>query len=221
MNHRCENLALNVAAGCGRLRMLQEEGADTAALFDALRPKFERIANRHENGTAPRAVSAFNLFQTPAELAAQLVEMADLKPCHRVLEPSAGLGRLIREAMAQAPGIDVFAVDESPECSAELRREFPRANVTESDFLALDPAETGLFDRAVMNPPFKMRRDIRHIRHALTFLKPGGKLVSLCLDTDHRAEAFRDIADEWREIPAGTFGAEGTRVATILFSITA
>ena len=37
---------------------------------------------------------------------------------------------------------------------------------------------------------------------------------------DHRREALRHLADEWHELPAGTFRKEGTEVATCLFLIT-
>lgn len=87
------------------------------------------------------------------------------------------------------------------------------------DFLTLTPEETGLFDFVIMNPPFHMRSDIVHIKHALQFLRTGGLLTALCLNTEHRQKAFRDVCSEWEEIPAGTFAKEGTRVETVLLTI--
>lgn len=209
-----------VLSGIDRLLRMQEEHEGTAALMDALRPRFAALANRHENGTAPRAVSAFNLFQTPAPLAARMAELAGLAPGLRLLEPSAGLGRILTACETAAPGLQTVAVEIAPQCAAELFASHPEARLLQRDFLAVSPDEIGTFDRVVMNPPFKMRRDIRHIRHALDFVKPGGCLVALCLAADHRREAFEAIADHFEEIPAGAFRAEGTSVATYLIRIT-
>ena len=55
----------------------------------------QALARRHEEGTAPKAVSAWQLFPTPPEIAAQMVTLAGIEPGHRVLEPSAGTGRLL------------------------------------------------------------------------------------------------------------------------------
>ena len=70
-----------------------------------------------------------------------------------------------------------------------------------------------------MNPPFHMRADIAHILHALQFLCPGGTLAALCLDTYHREHALKHLSTTWEKLPAGTFRAEGTNVATVLLSI--
>src|SRR4051812_4485679 len=88
--------------------------------MNEMRPRFQSLTARHENGTAPRAVSAYQLFQTPPEVAARLVGMLDLKPGKRLLEPSAGLGRLIAAAKPFAP--DITAVEIAPQCAAELYR---------------------------------------------------------------------------------------------------
>jgi predicted RNA methylase len=204
-----------------RLQRLRDENEDHAALLSALRPRFERMANRHENGTAPRAVSTFQLFQTPAELAARLVAALELPAGARVLEPSAGLGRLL-DALAPFRPAEIVAVDVAPECTGELFRQ-DRAGVTikQRDFLSVTPAELGAFDAVAMNPPFHMRADVRHILHALQFLRPGGRCAALCLDTRHRSDALRALADTWEELPPDTFRAEGTSVRTILATFTA
>lgn len=200
-----------------RLRALREENNDAGALMAGLRGRFERLANRHENGTAPRAVSAFQLFQTPAHLARQLVAAADVMPGMRVLEPSAGLGRIL-DAL---PRCEVVAVEMAPNIAGELFKQ-NREGVTlmQRDFLTCCVGELGTFDRIVMNPPFHMRADIRHILHARTFLKPGGKLAALCFETPQRRKALHHLVATWEPIPAGTFGKEGTSVPTVLLTIT-
>jgi predicted RNA methylase len=204
-----------------RLHNLRMENDAVKFAMDEQRPRFERMAGRHENGTAPRAVSAFNLFQTPREVAARLVASLGLAPGARVLEPSAGLGRLL-DALAPFHPAEVVAVELAPACAGELyRQERAGVRLIQGDFLDVHPKALGLFDAVVMNPPFHLRADIRHIDHARAFLKPGGRLAALCLDTPHREKALRDLCATWERLDAGTFGKEGTRVATIVLTISA
>lgn len=199
--------------------------------MDEQRPRFERMAGRHENGTAPRAVSAYQLFQTPPDLAAQLVASLNLQPGARILEPSAGLGRLL-DALASSPSpqvpsspsppLAVTAIEIAPNLCAELFRQHrPGVKLMQRDFLTVFPEETGHFDAIVMNPPFHLRSDIRHIEHALAFLRKGGTLAALCMDTQHRHLTLRHQSATWHEVPAGTFRAEGTQVPCIHLTITA
>lgn len=199
-----------------RLRALREENDDAGAFMCAMRPRFERMKSRHENGTAPRAVSVYQLFQTPSELARRLVAVVNALPGMRILEPSAGLGRILD---ALPPG-DVVAVESAPQIAAELFRQ-NRDGVTlvQRDFLSCTVGEFGIFDRVVMNPPFHMRADIRHILHAKKFLKHGGSLAALCLNTRQRAEALRPMAATWEELPEGLFAKEGTRVSCVMITI--
>jgi hypothetical protein len=181
--------------------------------MDEMRPRFERIANRHENGTAPRAVSTYQLFQTPTALAARLVALIGTPA--RCLEPSAGLGRLLDHITSPCVAVEI-----APQLAAELfRQNRPNVTLKQRDFLAIDPAELGQFEGVAMNPPFHMRADIRHVLHARQFLAPGGTLAALCLDTPHRETALRHLCSTWEKIEAGAFRAEGTGVACILLTI--
>lgn len=232
------------AATFNRLHSLRM--ANDAAGFDMaeMKPRFDRIAGRHENGTAPRAVVVHQLFQTPPDLAARLVALlGELPPLARVLEPSAGLGRILdalsrgctRESAANIPTgfktsesrvvtnaatLEIVAVEIAADCARELYNA-NRVNVSirQRDFLTCTPAELGLFDAVAMNPPFTMRADIRHILHARQFLKPGGRLAALCFDTPSRHAKLKPLCREWISIPAGTFKHEGTNVPTALLLI--
>lgn len=195
------------------LRQLVQGVADDLATN---RERFQRLAQRKENGTAPRAVIAHQLFQTPEPLAFRLVSMLGDLTGKAVLEPSAGCGRLVRE-LRKAGADEITAVDVSPDCVVTFRPHVTTA--IHADFLTLSPSTLGMFDAIAMNPPFTRRSDIAHIQHAMQFLFPGGRLAGLCLATDHRREALQGMAVEWHEIPAGTFRKEGTEVATCLFLI--
>ena len=183
-------------------------------------PRFERLRNRHENGTAPRAVSAFQLFQTPPELAHRLADLLPKRQNMRILEPSAGLGRLIDAVYSFEPS-ELVAVEMAAECARELfTQERAGVKLMQRDFLTIAPDEIGSFDAVIMNPPFTMRSDIRHTLHALKFLRPGGTLAALVMDTSHREKALRHLSTTWEKIPAGAFKSEGTNVPTVMLSIT-
>lgn len=202
-----------------RLHALRMENDSAGFAMAELAPRFQTMKDRHENGTAPRVVVAYQLFQTPPALAAQMADALDLSPGARVLEPSAGLGRLLDALTPHQPG-EVVAVESAKQCAAELyQQDRQGVKILQRDFLQVSPAELGLFDAVIMNPPFHMRADVRHITHAVQFLRPGGRLVALCLDGYKRAETLKPLASTWRPIPAGTFGKEGTSVQTVLVII--
>jgi SAM-dependent methyltransferase len=189
--------------------------------MEEMRPRFLRMAGRHENGTAPRAVVVYQLFQTPPDVAACLIALLGLRPGARILEPSAGLGRLLDALQPYEPA-EIVAVEQATDCAAELfRQNRERVTIKQRDFLTLTPAELGTFDAVVMNPPFHMRADIRHIEHALKFVKPGGTLAAICLDGHRRRATFAPRASKWVDLPAGTFKTEGTNVAACAFTIEA
>lgn len=202
-----------------RLHGLRMENDAAGYAIQELRPRFERMAGRHENGTAPRAVAVHQLFQTPPDLAARLVGLLDLKPDARVLEPSAGLGRLLDALQPHNPA-EVVAVELAPALTAELyRQDRPGVVIKQRDFLTVTPAELGLFDAVAMNPPFTMRSDIKHILHALNFLRPGGRLAALCIAGPHQTKKLKPLAASWELLPAGTFKDVGTNIETVLLTI--
>ncbi|HHN0558181.1 TPA: PLxRFG domain-containing protein [Pseudomonas aeruginosa] len=60
-------------------------------------------------------------------------------------------------------------------------------------------ADSG-YDRIVMNPPFSKGRDIQHVQHAYSLLKPGGRLVAIMSEgaffqSNKAAENFRAWLD--------------------------
>jgi SAM-dependent methyltransferase len=204
--------------GLLRLHHLREQAEAVGAEMERARPRFERLA---DPASAPRVVSSFNLFQTPEPLADRLAALADLSG--RVLEPSAGLGRIYR-AIRYRSACPVVLVDISPDCCRELYAATQGDTATtlvQADFLACDSARLGgPFDCVVMNPPFKMGTDIRHIRHALGLLRPGGRLVALCANGPRQRAVLKDAAEYWDDLPPGSFKESGTGVNAALIVMT-
>ncbi len=160
-----------------------------------------------------RVVSAPQLFPTPAPLAARLVALADVQPGQRVLEPSAGTGRILD---ALPVGCDVVAAEVHPALAQALRAHATAPQVHAGDFLSLTPETLGYFDAVLINPPFQFAADIKHIRHAATFLRPGGVLVAICAQGPRQRAAFTVPGWDFAPLPTGTFAQEGTNVSTAI-----
>ncbi len=173
--------------------------------------KFAELAERARGGV--RVVSAPELFPTPVDVARHLCALAHVGPGDRVLEPSAGTGRLvsaIREAGSRVAGTPVG--DPSSFVGVEINAELAAAGgFLRGDFLEMVPSDLGgLFDRVVMNPPFSA--DVAHVLHALGMLKRGGRLAALVGGGPRQEKALRAhrATVSWERLPAGSFASEGT-----------
>jgi phospholipid N-methyltransferase len=164
-------------------------------------------------------------FPTPAGLAGELVQRADIQPGMRVLEPEAGKGSIadiIRREHPEA-ALDVI------EYNNTLREVLAAKGYTVAgnDMLA----HTGQYDRIVMNPPFENGQDIDHVRKAFDLLAPGGKLVAIMsrgpfFRSDGKATEFRTWLEDnggiYEDLPDGSFltSDRSTGVATSVVEIT-
>ncbi len=181
-----------------------------AAKFDGLKQALK---------TGVQVVSAPQLFPTPVDVAARMVELAEVGDDHRVLEPSAGTGNIIRALRMKSSG-KIVAVEINKDLVRGLTQALfaQDANfaVQHADFLLCN-GDLGTFDRILMNPPFADASDVRHILHAQHMLNAGGKLVAICANGPRQEKALKPLASTWEELPAGTF--EGTNVRTVLLVI--
>jgi protein-L-isoaspartate O-methyltransferase len=170
--------------------------------------KFDALKEAIKAGV--QVVSAPQLFPTPPEIAKQMVEAAEIEPGHLVLEPSVGTGNLVREIIASVD-TEIVGYEINAKLAAQADSKFPsyRLHTHCMDFLEATEGQ-GCFDRVVMNPPFENGADIKHIRHALTFLRPGGRLVALCANGPRQQKEFADY--NYQPLPAGSFSSQGTGV---------
>ncbi len=147
---------------------------------------------------------------TPTPCIAALVDAAELRPHLRVLEPSAGAGRLCAALLEREPTLDLWAYERELRYRDELLATC--AVVQIGDFLDLTPRP--MFHRVVMSPPFGWEGGadyLEHIRHAHRQLGVGGRVVALVpagvrWRLDDRHLAFRTwlaaIAGELDDVPA-------------------
>jgi predicted RNA methylase len=176
----------------------------------------------HERRHEPNRTPARRMgdFATPHKLAAAVVRAAQIKPGHRVLEPSAGAGNLA--VLAHKAGGVVTAVEAQGQYIGALRSQGLRT-VVHGDFFDQTPDVLGKFERIVMNPPFDGARDVDHVSRALDYLEPGGVLVAIMSagvefredkkTTDFRARVER-LGGSFVDLPDGSFRESGTMVNT-------
>lgn len=159
-------------------------------------------------------------YPTPAALAEDMVNLAELSAGMRVLDPSAGTGVLLHAARNRTVGVITTAVELDHRLVDRLRLSFD--DVKQADFLTCGQ-ELGQFDAVLMNPPFNRGADIAHIKHAYTMLKPGGVLVGICANGPRQNEQLRPLVEStggsWTDLPAGSFKNAGTNVNTAMLVI--
>jgi predicted RNA methylase len=162
----------------------------------------------------------FNYFPSPPSVVARIMEIAAIQSGMRVLEPSAGQGAIAMEVAKITP----------PDCYELMESNFSKLASTKGlggiwnkDFLTAEPE--AIYDRVVMNPPFIKQNDIKHVLHALKFLKPDGLLVSVMsagvlFRTNRLTEDFRALVDARggfiEQMEEGSFKASGTMVRTVI-----
>ncbi len=204
--------------------------ADAAARLAARRGS-PREVHADLIAAARAAGNSFGFYPTSPTLAAHVVELAELRPGARVLEPSAGMGGLVEPLVAR--GANVVAVEFQADRANYLASAWADqgVDVRVGDFMAVPPS--GSFDAVVMNPPFSIegRRytDAEHALHALGFLRPGGRLVAILSPetprrSDKKSEALRaalrgwDV--RWEPVDPGRFRMSGTDIPVTLLIAT-
>ena len=194
--------------------VLPEPRERRPAYFEPARTEFDDMKDSLKAGV--KVVSAHQLFPTPSDIAEQVIDEADIEPGHDVLEPSAGTASLLKVLPCVRPHGWVVAVEINHDLAKTLE---PYADEIHcADFLSWSSDRK--FDRIIMNLPFENGADIKHIQHAITFLKPGGKLVAICANGPRQHEQLKPLADDWRPLPAGSFKQAHTNVNVAMLVIT-
>lgn len=177
----------------------------------------------------------FDAFYTPVTLAHRMALHAGIRPgTQKVLEPSCGTGRLVQAALdAGAELVAAYDIRDCKEMFDLALNNYARVNYfggPSYNFPTQSPVDT--FDVVLMNPPFSKSKEVAHVDHALKFVKPGGRLLSvmsagITFREDGIYRKFRERleaqCDHFTSIitrlPSDTFKESGTRVETVLLSV--
>ena len=175
-------------------------------------------------------------FYTPEAVAKKIIDLAEIEPGMKVLEPEAGQGALA--IPAREAGGEVVCCEIDPENCALL--EAAGFKVIHGDFMTKVPphtvrigaalhVETPSLDRVCMNPPFTRGQDVDHVLHALRFLEPGGRLVTIMSKgvTFRATKKYEDFYEtlskcrsyEIHDLPEYSFEESGTKVNTVVVVI--
>lgn len=193
-----------------------------AHLFDD--DAFTRIDQIILTGQVEVPKDEFNFFPTPPAVVRRLMEIADVHPGMMVLEPEAGRGDIAIACVDAGAIVDCY---ELMQANFDFLASCGRFNsVRHMDFLTATPEP--IYDRIVMNPPFLKQADIKHVQHALRFLKPDGLLTSVMsagvsFRDNKLTQDFRDLirarGGDIEALPEGAFKASGTMVNTLIATI--
>lgn len=205
---------------------------DVNKVLEAIGGKWSRGAKAHvfdmpvsdvlepimETGEYSRTKQDFGQFDSPPDVVARVIAIADIGAGMAVLEPSAGVGNIAAAVRQIGAFVTCWEIDVK---RAEALR-FRTDSVNVGDFLAAEPVP---FDRVVMNPPFARQVDIDHVAHAAKFLKPGGRLVSIMsasvlFRANRKTVEFRDFITSRGgtidRLADGSFVPSGTNVSTCI-----
>lgn len=183
------------------------------------------ILERLKQGEEINIKQEFQFFETPPQLAEEMVSLADISPFDTILEPSAGRGAIIKELNLVTP-IYPRCYELMEENRDYLRKSTLRFDLIGEDFM--NHPEHIKYDRIIANPPFSKNQDIIHLRKMYECLGHKGKLV--CVTSQHwlygREKVCQDFRS-WLEMVActkiplekGTFKESGTNVESMLIII--
>ena len=170
-------------------------------------------------------------YPTPAATVEELLSDLTIKAGTRVLEPSAGIGAIVRPVLNMGATVD--AVEIHPDRAAALRgMAHPALKVHCANFLKVTPAP--VYDLILMNPPFSGTHFMDHVKHAWDFLAPSGELRAILpasaeVGSTAKHERFRAWAAQhsprgyrcrqWRDLPPESFASVGVRINTVVLTL--
>lgn len=167
----------------------------------------------------------FQAFWTTDAIAKMMVNLAELQPGLKILEPSAGNGALIRAIRAKSPKSKIHAFEIQTRLRGFLDENFDDL-VLGDDFL--NHSVLNKYDRIIANPPFTKDQDVEHITKMVKHLRSGGILVALSSQSWHternnKQKEFKRMLNlmgaRTIDLPKGTFKESGTMVATTVIII--
>lgn len=176
-----------------------------------------RLGLMLDTGVAIDERKAYQSFFTPPELATRLAAIASVRG-QTVLEPSAGEGAIADACLAAGCSrVDCFEIRDNYAQKLEAKG----YSVGCVDFLSVSPSSNFDYDRVVMNPPFRRNQDIKHVAHAVRFLRSGGMIVAVMSAPAIEKPAFQGIKMAFSRfeiisLPQDAFAESGANFSTVV-----
>jgi hypothetical protein len=142
------------------------------------------VLKRVLEGTPKPGKNRMATFETPEALADRMRDLAAVTTFDRVLEPSAGRGRLIAKLPRQQQ-ITAIEIDSSKAANLAMMPHCREGamSVSQTNFLGHVGKGRGyfgtFFNAILMTPPRCQNEDVKHVMAAWDCLAPGGTLVAV------------------------------------------
>lgn len=182
------------------------------------------IADAVATGAYVDAKKQFQFYETPPAVIDELLSVAGIRFDGKlVLEPSCGHGAIAREIFAR--GGEVDGIELNPKTAERAKALGCFRSVLVADFLEIKSFVGEQYDAVIMNPPFTRSADMRHVRFAWQFVRPGGCLAAVMspgftFRQDKEATSFREFSEhvgaQWRWLPEDSFRSSGTSVSALI-----
>ncbi|NEU71731.1 SAM-dependent DNA methyltransferase [Hassallia byssoidea VB512170] len=164
------------------LKSLSRAGLHTASEIVSAIEEIQQIVKPEEIDTTKQQLNKLELeiigmksgdfFSTPESVCQRLIELADIQPNWRILEPNAGSGS-IASCITNYPNVQLEVVEINPTLRQLL--ELKGFNLVGKNFLEFNPNH--LYNACIMNPPFCEIEE--HIYHAWKLICRKGILISI------------------------------------------
>jgi len=173
------------------------------------------LASSLDNGHCLDEKKEYQFFETPGELAREMVAIANIMPGESVLEPSAGRGAIARYLP------NPTCVELNPKYCKDLEQ--AGYNVYNQNFLTYNKRH----DVIIANPPFSNQQNIDHVTHMIGL---ANRIVVAVMGAgiqfrdNKKTNKFRDLLESCyfvaiEDLPEKTFNESGTNVKSCLVTI--
>lgn len=150
-------------------------------------------------------------YPTPRKVIDRVLSSISISKDERVLEPSCGDGAIL-DALAES-GIYANGIEYDAGRANQSRAKGHSVQI--ANFLECEPDPR--FDYVIMNPPFAGQHYVKHVEHAMKFLRAGGILIAIL-----PANAWykhKKLKGRWTDLPMCSFRESGTNVNTGFITI--
>ena len=200
-------------------------------VLEALKGKWNRQAKAHVfpmniedaveevlmTGEYTNEKNEFQFFETPTELASEMVRWADIQPGDTVLEPNAGRGAIALE-IARITRPDCIELNQR--CRSHVMG--LGFHVVGDDFLD----QVHCYDHIIANPPFTKQQDITHCTLMIRLARKSVISVmsaSVLFRENKKTVEFRELVESnsgtIEPLPEKTFAESGTNVNTCMLKV--
>lgn len=216
---------------CGGFKF--DENSLTAHTIEQIRSTILNGGAQLDKGKIEREHDSF--FPTPKNIVRKMIDLANIGKFDKLLESSAGDGRILDIVSEVIPKDSIVAIEPSKDRVKILQNKGYRIDYigTLEDALRLDKLKERFKEcnRVIINPPFKNDKDIKHLM--LNYLICGEEANIVCIVQENSLYYNKSINRLFKEflsligtthckienLPYGSFKSEMTAVDTCIVSI--